>query len=158
MHAIDVGNYVRRQRRPENSLCGCVPRCQPEGVFNTANEGTSKMTALRKTHHVEAIAPVAGLFEGDGVEMFSSGSAPQGSADLMSGDAVSLFSSGSAPVGLGDAVTGDAVEMFSSGSAPATRAELSGGEGVEMFSSGSAPVAGGAVATGEATHMFSSGS
>ena len=103
------------------------------------------MTALHKIHtatfppaqtRVEAEAKGANLFHGDGVELFSSGSAPE-MTSCWSGENTALFSSGSAPVARGDQASGALVELFSSGSAPAAEASALRGELSGLFSSGS---------------------
>ncbi|MEP4035641.1 hypothetical protein [Pseudophaeobacter sp.] len=82
------------------------------------------MTALHKTHtvtfspaqtEVEAEGQGCSLFHGDGVELFSSGSAPEMNS-CWSGENTALFSSGSAPQARGDQTSGALVGLFSSGS------------------------------------------
>ncbi len=101
------------------------------------------MTALLKSQtasvvsaQVDAQAGAHSLFHGDGVELFSSGSAPQMS-NSWTGEGTMLFSSGSAPQARGDQSEGALVELFSSGSSPTTAAGVETGECVGLFSSGS---------------------
>jgi hypothetical protein len=109
------------------------------------------MTALLKSQttgvvdaqanvQTDALAGAYSLFHGDGVELYSSGSAPQ-MRNSWTGEGTMLFSSGSAPQARprarGDQSEGALVELFSSGSAPTTAAGVETGDCVGLFSSGS---------------------
>mgnify|MGYP006981764204 FL=1 len=101
------------------------------------------MTALHKTHPATSfLAQAKGkatdrcLFCGEGVEMFSSGSAPAGTS-CWSGESTALFSSGSVPSARAGQATGALVELFSSGSAPRAEPSVVRGELSGLFSSGS---------------------
>ena len=72
------------------------------------------MSALLKSVREFSVLSCDALHTGDGIEMFSSGSAPMAS-DGLTGDAVEMFSSGSAPRTT-VATAGDATGLFSSGS------------------------------------------
>jgi hypothetical protein len=84
----------------------------------------------------DALAGAYSLFHGDGVALFSSGSAPQ-MRNNWTGEGTMLFSSGSAPQGRGDQSEGALVELFSSGSTATTAAGVETGDCVGLFSSGS---------------------
>ena len=109
------------------------------------------MTAQRK-FETNVTPTTTDMFDGEHVEMFSSGSAPC----MSGGDVTGLFSSGSAPKATATQM-GEGVEMFSSGSAPKTIAQSRAGEAVEMFSSGSTPATSSTV-IGDLTALFSIGS
>jgi hypothetical protein len=100
------------------------------------------MTALHKSEMVTFSPAQAeetkgcSLFQGDGVELFSSGSAPERSS-CFSGESTALFSSGSSPVALRNQSAGALVELFSSGSAPTAESTVVTGELSGLFSSGS---------------------
>lgn len=103
------------------------------------------MTALHKIHtvtfssaqtEVEAETKGMSLFHGDGVELYSSGSAPE-MTSCWSGESTALFSSGSAPVAQGDQATGALVGLFSSGSGPVAEVSALRGDLSGLFSSGS---------------------
>lgn len=129
---------------------------QLDGVLQPDREALA-MNTLRKTVSFQKLEQVRASRElGDGLEMFSSGSAPVTSS-LAEGDSVDMFSSGSAPVSVGRQDAGDATGLFSSGSSPSAHARTSAGEGTEMFSSGSAPLTSSAT-TGDLVELFSSGS
>ena len=72
------------------------------------------MTALLKSVHEINVLSCDALHTGDGVEMFSSGSAPTGTATA-AGEAIEMFSSGSAPT-TGTLTDGAVTGLFSSGS------------------------------------------
>jgi hypothetical protein len=77
------------------------------------------MTALRKTYSIEApraTTDQTSLFDGDGTQMFTSGSAPSGAATVMVGEGVEMFTTSCAPSTGAVAITGDRTEMFTSGS------------------------------------------
>lgn len=72
------------------------------------------MTALRKIEIVTMKSTViSSLDAGEGVSLFSSGSAPL-TSELSAGDCTALFSSGSAPMTAFDRHGGDACGAFSS--------------------------------------------
>ena len=72
------------------------------------------MTAQRKIASTYTTTDHSALHSGDGVHMFSSGSAPM-TSDALMGDGVEMFSSGSAPV-TGALAEGAVTGLFSSGS------------------------------------------
>ena len=97
------------------------------------------MTALLKSQTTTVVSdPVEphSLFHGDGVELFSSGSAPQ-MRNSWTGEGTAMFSSGSTPQASGGQSVGALVELFSSGSTPASAVGIEAGECVGLFSSGS---------------------
>lgn len=85
------------------------------------------MKSLLKSYRADVIEPTSGTLVGDGVEMFSSGSAPTLMGDMFGGAETQLFSSGSAPSLSAGSLTGEGTEMFSSGSAP-QRSDVMSGE------------------------------
>jgi hypothetical protein len=89
------------------------------------------MTAQRK-FETNVTPTTTDMFDGEHVEMFSSGSAPC----MSGGDVTGLFSSGSAPKTIAQSGAGEAVEMFSSGSTPTTSSTVIG-DLTALFSSGS---------------------
>lgn len=117
------------------------------------------MSALLKTEIHTPIATVDAM-TGEGVEMFSSGSAPA-CRDMMSGDASALFTAGAVELftagashTLGGALHGgEAVQMFTAGAAP-----VMSGAGTQMFTAGAAPSTETLQASGVLTELFSSGS
>jgi hypothetical protein len=97
------------------------------------------MTALLKFQTATVVpvqAEAYSLFNGDGVELFSSGSAPQMN-NSWTGEGTALFSSGSGPQASGDQSAGALVELFSSGSSPTRAVSVETGDCVGLFSSGS---------------------
>ena len=72
------------------------------------------MTAQRK-FETKVTPTTTDMFDGEHVEMFSSGSAPKTIAQSGAGEAVEMFSSGSTPT-TSSTVIGDLTALFSSGS------------------------------------------
>jgi hypothetical protein len=133
-------------------------------IVNSLNQPEeANMTAARKIQSTQFLQQNQyntdardDIHSGDATALFTSGSAPMGSADALLGDAVEMFTSGSAPAASATAFMGDATGLFTSGSAP-FGTSASNGEAVGLFTSGSAPTTSDS-RTGDAVEAFTSGS